>query len=57
MDQAAVRQIFTNFIENCQKIYIVSVYVIIDEKLEKFRGWCFFISTYPTNQQSIEMKS
>lgn len=39
---APVRDIFTRFVQNCQKNYCLGENVTIDEKLEAFRGSCSF---------------
>lgn len=39
---APIRDIFEEFVENCQKHYNVSPFVTVDEMLEAFRGRCGF---------------
>lgn len=44
---AAIRDVFENFVRNCQKLYYVGEYVTLDEKLEAFRGRCSFRQYMP----------
>ncbi|KFM65393.1 PiggyBac transposable element-derived protein 4, partial [Stegodyphus mimosarum] len=53
---AAVREFFADFNENCQKIHIIGEYVTIDEKLEKFRGRCFFRQYIPSKTAKYGIK-
>uniref|UniRef100_A0A1B6LVC4 PiggyBac transposable element-derived protein domain-containing protein n=1 Tax=Graphocephala atropunctata TaxID=36148 RepID=A0A1B6LVC4_9HEMI len=39
---APIRDLYEEFVENCQGNYIVSEFVTIDEMLESFRGRCSF---------------
>lgn len=39
---AAIRDLFEQFVNNCQENFVVSEFVTIDEMLESFRGRCKF---------------
>lgn len=53
---AAVRQIFEQFVENCQKCYSLGENVTIDEKLEGFRGRCNFRQYIPSKPNKYGIK-
>ncbi|XP_035223727.1 uncharacterized protein LOC118196387 [Stegodyphus dumicola] len=44
---APIRDLFENFVQNCQKLYHVGEYVTLDEKLEPFQGRCPFWQYMP----------
>lgn len=53
---AAVRDIFTKFVRNCQKSYCLGENVTIDEKLESFRGRCLFRQYIPSKPAKYGIK-
>lgn len=53
---AAVRDIFTKFVQNCQKNYSLGENVTLDEKLEAFRGRCLFRQYIPSKPAKYGLK-
>ncbi|XP_035213239.1 uncharacterized protein LOC118187142 [Stegodyphus dumicola] len=53
---ASIREFFGNFVTNCQKAYTLGEYVIIDEKLESFRGRCSFKQNMPNKPAKYGIK-
>lgn len=53
---AAIREIFTIFVANCQKCYTLGENVTIDEKLEGFRGRCIFKQYIPNKPNKYGIK-
>lgn len=53
---APVRDIFTRFVQNCQKNYCLGENVTIDEKLEAFRGRCSFRQYIPSKPAKYGLK-
>lgn len=53
---AAVRDIFTKFVENCQRNYSLGENVTLDEKLEAFRGRCSFRQYIPSKPAKYGLK-
>lgn len=51
-----VREMFQQFIENCQKSYSPGVDVTLDEKLEGFRGRCQFLVYIPSKPRKYGIK-
>lgn len=53
---APISNIIEMFVKNCQDCYCVEEYLTLDEKLEKFRGRCFFkqyITSKPRKYDNI----
>lgn len=53
---APIRNIFQEFVNNCQKCYSLGENVTIDEKLEGFRGRCGFIQYIPKKPNKYGIK-
>lgn len=53
---AAVREIFSIFVRNCQTNYSLGTNVTIDEKLEAFRGRCQFRQYIPSKPNKYGIK-
>lgn len=53
---AAVREMFTIFVSNCQKCYSLGRDVTVDEKLEGFRGRCSFRQYIPSKPNKYGLK-
>ncbi|XP_035210184.1 uncharacterized protein LOC118184586 [Stegodyphus dumicola] len=54
---ALIRELFENFVENCQKSYNVREYITIDEKLESFRVRCPFRQYMPKKPSKYGIKA
>lgn len=53
---APIREVFSLFVENCKNAYSVGEYCTIDEKLEAFRGKCFFRQYIPSKPNKYGIK-
>lgn len=53
---APIREVFSSFVENCKNAYSVGEYCTIDEKLEAFRGKCFFRQYIPSKPNKYGLK-
>ncbi|UYV72085.1 hypothetical protein LAZ67_9001767 [Cordylochernes scorpioides] len=53
---AAVRLILDTFVKNCQKQYSPSEYIMVDEKLDAFRGKCNFRQYIPSKHNKYGIK-
>lgn len=53
---AAVREMITIFVKNCQKYYSLGTHVTVDEKLEGFRGRCSFRQYIPSKPNKYGIK-
>lgn len=53
---AAVRELLTMFVANCQKSYSLGQDVTVDEKTEGFRGRCAFKQYIPSKPYKIGLK-
>lgn len=51
-----VREIFEQFVENCKKCYSLGANVVVDEKLEAFRGKCLFRQYLPSKPAKYGIK-
>lgn len=53
---APIREVFEQFVSNCQSSYSVGENVTLDEKLEAFRGRCSFIQYIPSKPAKYGIK-
>lgn len=53
---AAVRELFTAFVDNCKRSYSLGENVTVDEKLEAFRGRCRFRQYIPSKPAKYGVK-